>query len=312
MSTFMEPTVVTSPPAQSLRMTLAAVRDSLSWPGARKSLAAQPKSLAADAFGAEGDYVSAAKKLLDTKHPAFTAVTAVRGRIVAFWKGLSLPHPEVGVRLIRQDDIATFDSQMTMLKSDLAEAVQKLDDQYAELRGNARRQLGDLYDAADYPESLRNLFDVVWDFPSFEPPDYLRQLNPELYERECLRVRARFDEAVRLAEEGFTNELAKLVSHLAERLAGNEDGKPKVFRDSAVENLTEFFERFRHLSIGSDEQLDQLVVQAQQIVRGVEPQTLRDNQPLRQHVATELSAVQSVLDGMLVDRPRRNILRRPR
>ena len=290
----------------------AAVRVSLSWLGVRKSLSAQQKSLAADAFGAEGDYVSAAKKLLDTKHPAFTAVTAVRGRIVAFWKGLSLPHPEVGVRLIRQDDIATFDSQMTMLKSDLAEAVQKLDDQYAELRGNARRQLGDLYDAADYPESLRNLFDVVWDFPSFEPPDYLRQLNPELYERECLRVRARFDEAVRLAEEGFTNELAKLVSHLAERLAGNEDGKPKVFRDSAVENLTEFFERFRHLSIGSDEQLDQLVVQAQQIVRGVEPQTLRDNQPLRQHVATELSAVQSVLDGMLVDRPRRNILRRPR
>jgi len=36
------------------------------------------------------------------------------------------------------------------------------------------------------------------------------------------------------------------------------------------------------------------------------------DQSLRQHVATELSAVQSVLDGLLVDRPRRNILRRPR
>jgi hypothetical protein len=33
---------------------------------------------------------------------------------------------------------------------------------------------------------------------------------------------------------------------------------------------------------------------------------------LRQHVATEMSRVQSVLDGLLVDRPRRNILRRPR
>ena len=45
---------------------------------------------------------------------------------------------------------------------------------------------------------------------------------------------------------------------------------------------------------------------------GVEPQTLRDNAGLRQHVATELSRVQSVLDGLLVDRPRRNILRRPK
>lgn len=79
-----------------------------------------------------------------------------------------------------------------------------------------------------------------------------------------------------------------------------------------VENLTEFFDRFRHLNVGSDEQLEELVDRAQQIVRGVAPQRLRDDQELRQHVATELAGVQSVLDGMLVDRPRRNILRKPR
>ena len=95
-------------------------------------------------------------------------------------------------------------------------------------------------------------------------------------------------------------------------LAGAEDGKRKVFRDSAIENLTEFFDRFRHLSLSSDSQLDELVDQAQRVVRGIGPQQLRDDQTLRQHVATELSAVQSVLDGLLVDRPRRNILRRPR
>ena len=97
-----------------------------------------------------------------------------------------------------------------------------------------------------------------------------------------------------------------------ERLSGQEDGKPKVFRDSAVENLSEFFGRFRELNVRSSEQLDQLVGQAQRVIRGVEPQDLRDNAGLRQHVATEMSRVQSVLDGLLVDRPRRNILRRPK
>ena len=48
---------------------------------------------------------------------------------------------------------------------------------------------------------------------------------------------------------------------------------------------------------------------AQRIVRGVEPQALRDNRTLRQQIATQLSGVQSVLDGLMVDRPRRNILR---
>ncbi len=151
-----------------------------------------------------------------------------------------------------------------------------------------------------------------FDFPSVEPPDYLQQLNPQLYEEECRRVQSRFDEAVRLAEEAFTAELAKIISHLTERLSGQADGKPKTFRDSAVENLTEFFARFRQLNVRSNEQLDRLVADAQRVIRGVAPQELRDNAGLRQHVATEMSRVQSVLDGLLVDRPRRNILRRPK
>ena len=119
-------------------------------------------------------------------------------------------------------------------------------------------------------------------------------------------------EAIQLAEEAFTSELAKMISHLTERLSGQDDGRPKVFRDSAINNLVEFFERFRELNIGSSDQLDELVTDAQQVVRGVQPQQLREDQGLRQHVATELSRVQSVLDGLLIDRPRRNILRRPR
>jgi hypothetical protein len=125
-------------------------------------------------------------------------------------------------------------------------------------------------------------------------------------------VQQRFDEAVRLAEQAFTEELAKLVSHLTERLSGQDDGRAKIFRDSAVENLNEFFERFRTLNVRSNVQLDQLVADAQRTIRGVEPQALRDDVGLRQHVATEMSRVQSVLDGLLIDRPRRNILRKPR
>ena len=76
--------------------------------------------------------------------------------------------------------------------------------------------------------------------------------------------------------------------------------------------LSRNHQRFRQLNIGSNEQLDRLVADAQQVVRGVKPQALRDNDGLRQHVATEMARVGSMLDGLLVDRPRRNILRRPK
>jgi hypothetical protein len=43
---------------------------------------------------------------------------------------------------------------------------------------------------------------------------------------------------------------------------------------------------------------------------GVEPQTLRDSNRLRQMVARDFEQIQASVGDLLVDRPRRNILRR--
>src|SRR5262249_47441388 len=107
----------------------------------------------------------------------------------------------------------------------------------------------------------------------------------------------------------FVNEFAGIVAHLTERLHGGPQGERQVFRDSAVTNLTEFFERFKHLNVNSSQELDRLVEQAQELVRGLTPQGLRDNDDRRRRGATDLSQVQAALDGMLVDRPRRRIIR---
>ena len=298
--------------SQRLRDTMAAARLSFTWLGVRKSLTVEQKNQAADSFGAEGKFLSAGKKLLDTSHPAFKAVTAIKGRCLSYWRAVSLPYPEPGIRLIRQQGINEFDNQMAAFREELREAVDDLDGRYTELRSAARQRLGELFDASDYPVSLIGLFGIEHEYPSVEPPSYLRQLNPELYEQECQRMQARFDEAVQLAEAAFTEEVAKLVEHLSERLNGESDGKAKVFRDTAVTNLTEFFERFRSLNVRSNEQLDDLVQRAHNVLQGVEPQQLRDNSSLRQRLVTQLASVQSSLDGLMVDRPRRNILRKPR
>jgi len=157
---------------------------------------------------------------------------------------------------------------------------------------------------------LHGLFEVSWNFPSVEPPEYLRQLSPQLHQQEALRVAERFDEALHLAGQALTEELAKPVSYLTERLSGTDDGKPKVFRDSAVGNLLEFFSRFRYLSIRSSTEFDQLVDRTQRLVRCVEPQALHNNSSLRQQIGSQLAGVQAVLDGLLVDQSLRNILRR--
>jgi hypothetical protein len=129
MSTMLDqPTQQTDESAQQLRTTMAAVRVSLSWLGIRKSLTSDQKTQAADTFGATGDFLSVGKKLLDNRHPAFKAVTAVRSRIVSLWKAMSLPYPEPGIRLIRQDRIETFNVQMVQLREEFNEAGEKIID----------------------------------------------------------------------------------------------------------------------------------------------------------------------------------------
>ncbi|WP_165253681.1 hypothetical protein [Paludisphaera soli] len=297
-------------PARRLRAETAAARVAFTWLGTRKALTAPQRDRAAEAFDAEGGCLSAGKRLLDVKHPAFRAVTAVRGRIRSYWREVSLPFPEPGVRLIRRDAVDEFARRIADFRGELDEAVADLDRRYGELRAAAARRLGSLYDPADYPATLVGLFAVACDFPSVEPPDYLMRLAPDLYERERARMESRFEEAVALAERAFAEEFARLVEHLAERLDGvGDDGRPKVFRDSAVENLGNFFDRFRALNVRSDAQLDELVERARSAVRGVAPKDLREAPDLRRRVATQLSQVQSALDGMLVERPRRRILR---
>ncbi len=295
--------------AGRLRATMAAARLSFTWLGTKKSLSSEQRNEAAGAFGAEGKFLSAGKKLFDTQHPAYKAVTAVRSRATSYWKGVSLPFPEPGIRLIRQDVIADFDSHMADFATELADAVAELDRHYEELRQAARVRLGSLFNATDYPPSLTGLFVMEHDYPSVEPPSYLQQLRPDLYAQECQRMQTRFTTAVEMAEQAFIDELSRLVSHLTERLAGDDDGRPKIFRDSAVSNLHEFFQRFQALNVRSNEELDDLVANCREIVCGVPPQTLRDDGGLRQRVATQLAGVQSTLDGLLVDRPRRRILR---
>jgi hypothetical protein len=296
-------------PAQRLRRTAAAVRVHFTWFGVHRTLTAQQKEEVGLTYSADARLLTAGKKLLDTRHEAFRRLTSIRTRVVNYWRGISLPYVEAGMRLIRQSDIEAFVHTMEGFREELAQGEVELNAVYTEVKADARRRLGRLFNPSDYPAEMRDLFTIEWDFPSIEPPSYLMRLNPEVFQQEQERIARRFEEAVQLAEQAFIAEFAKVVSHLTERLASGPEGERKVFRDSAVTNLTEFFDHFRTLNVRSNAQLDELVEQARRVVRGVAPQDLRADASLRQQVAAQLAGVQSVLDGMMIDRPRRRIVR---
>ena len=293
-----------------LRANCLASKLQLKWLGVTRSLTADQMASLVDGSEVDSKMIRASKRLLDSAHPTMKLLANIRNRMLGTWRGLTLPFVEAGVRLIPRQLVGEFEARMSMLKDELASAVDELEQEWPRLKEAAAARLGAFYNPDDYPDNLEELFVVSWSYPETSVPSYLMAIDASVYRREAARVAEKFEQAVELAEQGFVEEFNKLVSHLTERLT-DSDGGPKIFRDSSLESLREFFGRFGQMRLGgkAEEQLEQLVAQAQRIVSGVAPQDLRDSSNLRQNVAQNLSRVSAELEGMLVSRPRRKIIR---
>jgi hypothetical protein len=231
--------------ASDLRQTMGAVKLSFSWLGTQRKLSDAQTKQAADTFHAATDLVTASKRLIDTKNTTYRVLTTLKSQAAAYWRAVTLPYPQDGVRLIKQADIGAFEDRMREYKEQLVAAAANLQLEYETLKTAAREKLGDLYNPADYPASLDGVFDLRWEYPPVEPPNYLMTFNPELYQQEQQRVQQRFETAVVMAENAFAEQLQDMISHLIERLTDEPDGTKRRSRFRLSRTSKSFTRIFR-------------------------------------------------------------------
>ena len=303
----------TAPNTASYRLQAeaAASRIHFTWLGLRRTLTVAQKEEAASCFGAEGKALSATKILLNTQNKDYMRLSAFRSQIRNFWHASTLPWPEPGIRLLRRPQVAMFNEQMERFRSEMLDAATRLDAVYPEIKEEARRRLGNLFNSADYPATLHGMFDVTWDFPNLDVPEYLERLDSALYEEEKRRVQAQFECAIRLAEQAFAEELRAMLAHLAERLEDNADGSPKVWRDSAILKVRKWFETFKVMDCGSNAALAAVVQQAEGVFSAATPTDLRGHSAQKAAFRQEAARLESVLAENIIDGPRRRIRYEP-
>ena len=228
-------------------------------------------------------------------------------------RGMSLPYPEPGVRLIRQDRVEEFAAQMADFRVELDDAV-------AEPRPPLRRAeagrrasgSASLFNPADYPETLVGLFAVHVGLPQRRaarlPGAALARPSTSRsgpgWRRGSRRPCSWPSRRSSRSSPGWSPTCPSAITGVG------EDGQPRVFRDSAVDNLSEFFGRFRELNVRSQRAARRAgrAGPAGGAGRG-RPGPAR--QPGAAPAGGDASSpqVQSALDAMLVERPRRRILR---
>src|SRR5437867_784623 len=79
-------------PAERLRRLAAAVRVHFTWWGTHKTLTAQQKEEVSSTYAADVRFLTAGKKIIDSRHEAVRKLTSLRTRIINYWRGLTLPY----------------------------------------------------------------------------------------------------------------------------------------------------------------------------------------------------------------------------
>jgi len=115
----------------------------------RKTLKSERKNRPPIGLGAEAIPIGR-QELLDTGHPVFKAVTAIRNRAIALLASGLSPRTGAGLRLIRQEpDRKHSIQQLADLRLELAEAVDQAQQPYAELEERCPRASWAMFDPAD-------------------------------------------------------------------------------------------------------------------------------------------------------------------
>jgi hypothetical protein len=218
--------------------------------------------------------------------------------------------PEIfrsGIYVLPLKLVEDTDQQLVEDQKTLAELVEKFCARYDEITALDAERLRSVSDDRDKPSlsKVRNSFYLTWSYIKFGVPDNLPEV---LKMREAEKAAQQVTEAAEQMQQLLRAEMLDLVSHMADRLDSNKDGKPKIFRDSLVGNVKGFLELFEARNLTNDAALADLCSKAKQLLDGVDPQTLRDKEAIRDNVRKGFEAIKTQLDTLVVvDRPSRGI-----
>lgn len=276
------------------------------WWNQRKSVSKTTRERMASAVQAQARSIGASKVVYNADIAAIAEINSLRQQTRDWWEANTLPYGQDAVRLLRKDDLTTFKAKLDDVQKVLALLAQNVQNARHLIIADAQERLHDAFSLGDYPLDLSTLYGVEVSFPNLRPSN---ELPKEVHDQQVKYLDAKIHEAAQLAQAAFTQQFAELVSALAERITPDADGKKKIFRDSAVGNLLEFFAQFEKLKLQAGDDLDQLVSQTKALIAGVTAQDLRDSDLLKKEIAAGLKTIEEGLTPLIVKAPRRMILK---
>jgi hypothetical protein len=260
---------------------------------------------------AADEQTGANMKLINPKY--MKKLKAKEGAVKRYLSSLCFPSPyKKGVYLEPLALFMEIDKQLQKFFGEWKALVADFVKQWPEMVDAASKSkdeggLGPAFDPEKYPDSteVASHFVMEWEYLSFVTPENISQVSPEMYEKAMAKEQSRVRQQVDLINEALTGEMLNLVRKLGDTLSAEVNGKPKIFRDSTVTNVTDFLSLFGARNLTNNQALAEMAQRAMKVLDGKDPDELRKNKDVRAAAAAEMSKITVALEGLAVKKPTR-------
>lgn len=251
----------------------------------------------------DGRQLHTTKKLVDSKElsACFRAQAVAKDKL----RLIAIPSHRVfgeGTFLIPNRAVVQAEAALKAQLAELRTEALALRDRWPDAVARQASLLGPkLFDASIYPTASEaaEAWDIEWNWVSFKAPEQLETVDSAVFEAAQARNEARFAAAYDEVRLVLRETLRQVTAEIARKLAPTSDGKPRVFKNTVLDDLTAFLSTFELRNIADDSELARVVGHLRQLTKGVDPQQLRDIDELREQVRKRMQAATSALDGMI-------------
>ena len=209
------------------------------------------------------------------------------------------PWGDNGDRVLPMTMFTDYRARLHEYETNFATSVNNFLNEYDTLVAAAAFQLGDLFNREDYPlrEHIVDKFGFRY---AFTPLPTSGDFRVDIAEQGLNELRDHYEgvltERTTTMMKDAWDRLYDALTKMSERLADDVDpktGEPKrkIFRDSLVDNAVEVCKLLKHFNTTNDIRLETMRQQLEETMRGVDAQSLRDSDLLREQTKTKVDAL---------------------
>lgn len=227
------------------------------------------------------------------------AITKFQARARSEHYRLTMPWNDRGARLLPTASLMDYKQVMNRYQQEFDRLVEAFLLKYSTLVAAAAFQLGTLFDRNEYPDAAQVARRFRMDL-SFVPlptsGDFRLDVESEVQRELMEQYDRRLAEQLASATKDSWTRLYEALSRLSDRLTVDEDGKKKIFHDTIVTGAVDLCELLTAMNVTQDPQLESARRQLQEVLLGVTPKELRDEDGTRVLTKQKVDQILSAFD----------------